>query len=124
MGSTGSGRFTDYSGSQNSGKQGNGSGGTSGTDRCQQAFTCVLEEVAQCDFFTANGTLPSAQTKLGIILNGRLFAVDTNGVVIGALPTTFNYLAACIADGIDYVGVITKSATSPIPSVSADFTPL
>ncbi|MCU7936044.1 MAG: hypothetical protein KZQ99_14370 [Candidatus Thiodiazotropha sp. (ex Dulcina madagascariensis)] len=123
MGSTGSGHFSDYSGSQNSGKSGGNSGGSSGTDRCHQAFSCVLEEVAQCDFFTANGTLPPAHTQVEIILNGRLFAVDANGVAIGALPTKFNYLAACIADGNNYVGVITKSPTSPVPSVSADFNP-
>jgi hypothetical protein len=123
MGSTGSGHFSDYSGSQNSGKSGGNSGGSSGTDRCHQAFSCVLEEVAQCNYFSSYGTLPAIGTQVEIVLESRLFAVDTSGVTIGALPTRFNYLAACIADGINYIGIITRSSTSPVPSVSADFNP-
>jgi hypothetical protein len=77
MGSTGSGHFSDYSGSQNSGKSGGNSGGSSETDRCHQAFSCVLEEVSQCEFFSSNRTLPAIDTQVEIVLDGRLFAVDT-----------------------------------------------
>jgi hypothetical protein len=123
MGSTGSGSFTDYSGSQGK-NTGGGSGGSSGTDRCRQAFSCVLEEVAQCDFYAQNQATPATGTELMIVLNGRLFAVDPNGVRVGALPTRFNYLAACLASGIQYRGVVTASAATPVPTVSGDFVAL
>jgi hypothetical protein len=124
MGSTGSGRFSDYSSTPNSNSGGGASGGTSGTDRCRQAFSCALEEVAQCQFFSSSGAPPRSGTELRIVLNGRLFAVDTNGVQVGALPTRFNYLAACITSGIQYQGVVTGSTSGPLPSVNADFAAL
>lgn len=124
MGSTGSGSFTDYSGTSNNNSSRGGSGGSSGTDRCRQAFSCVLEEVAQCDFYARNRGLPPSGTELQLALDGRLFAVDGTGTRIGALPTRFNYLAACIRSGIQYRGVVTGSTGSPVPSLSADFVAL
>lgn len=118
MGSTGSSRFTDYSGS----KKTDGTGGTSGNDRCRQAFSCDLEDVAQCDFFTKTGNVPAVGTELTLVHAGRIFAATPEGVRVGALPTAYNYLAACLRDGNDYVGVVTASALAPFPQVSADFT--
>ena len=120
MGSTGSGSFTDYSGSKNP-KGGGGSGGSSGVDKCSQAFSCTLQEVAQCDYLKTHGAPPPIQTMLRLIFDGRIFAVDANGTKVGALPTTQNYLAACLNDGFKYVGVVTASLAKPLPSVSADF---
>ncbi len=120
MGSTGSGSFSDYSESGKS-EGGGSSGGASGADRCGQAFTCRLEEVAQCDYFVGNSTTPPTQTELNVILDGRLFAVDEAGQKVGALPTSFNYLATCLEEGFSYVGVVTSSTSTPIPSVTADF---
>ena len=120
MGSTGSGSFSDYSGSQNS-KGNGGSGGSSGVDPCLQAFSCVLQEVAQCEFLKKHGSSPAVQTQLSLRLNGRIFAVDDDGTTVGALPTSLNYLAACIGSGIEYIGVVHSSKTTPFPSVSADF---
>ncbi|AOK06937.1 hypothetical protein WK25_20495 [Burkholderia latens] len=51
------------------------------------------------------------------------FAVDVDGVKVGALPTSFNYLAACLAGGVTYVGVVKSSADKPVPTVEADFVP-
>lgn len=125
MGSTGSGSFSDYSGLKNSTNtgQGGGSGGTSGVDKCQQAFTCVLQEVAQCDFYAHAKSVPAPGSVLSISVSGRVFAVDSTGLKVGALPTSFNYLAACLADGISYVGVVKSSAASPVPTVAVDFVP-
>lgn len=120
MGSTGSGSFTDYSGSQNP-KGSGGSGGSSGVDPCRQAFSCLLQEVAQCDFHRQHGTPPPVQTELSLKLNGRVLAVDVHGTTVGALPTSYNYLAACISSGIEYVGVVTSSKPGAVPSVTADF---
>jgi hypothetical protein len=119
MGSSGSGSFTDYSGS----KEPDGTGGASGKDRCRTAFSTKLEEEAQCDFFVTNNTVPAADTVLSIVLDGRVFAVTENGTKVGALPTRFNYLAGCLKDGITYVGIVTDSGLQPFPFVAADFTP-
>lgn len=120
MGSTGSGSFTDYSGSQNA-KGDGGPGGTGGVDQCSKAFSCKLQEVAQCDYFKQHGAAPPVQTRLSLILNGRIFAVDESGRTVGALPTSHNYLAACLKAGFHYVGVVTASSDGSVPTVSADF---
>lgn len=121
MGSTGSGRFSDYSGVIDKG-DGSG-GGTSGTDRCTQAFTAILEEVAQCEYYEAHQKIPATGTLLKLQLDRRIFAVDAQGLKVGVLPTSYNYLAACIKSGIDYIGVIKASSANPIPQVEVDFSP-
>lgn len=121
MGSTGSGSFSDYPGSRPKG--GGAGGGASGDDRCARGFACALEEVEQCDYFTANGDVPPAGTALSIELRGRLFAVAENGQSVGALPTRLNYLADCMGAGFSYAGRVTTSASSPVASVNADFAP-
>ncbi|MBQ2262459.1 MAG: hypothetical protein II336_13935 [Loktanella sp.] len=119
MGSSGSGKFTDYSGA----KKTDGTGGSSGSDRCSQAFSAKLEEIEQCDFFSANNTVPAADTVLSIMLEGRIFATNGNGMKIGALPTSLNYLAGCLKEGKTYVGVVTESGLQPFAFITADFTP-
>ncbi|TXH72897.1 MAG: hypothetical protein E6Q82_15960 [Thiobacillus sp.] len=81
----------------------------------------MLEEVAHCDYYATSKAVPSPGTQLSIVLDGRIFAVDSNGAKVGALPTKFNYLAACLASGIRYLGVVKASTDSPMPSVEADF---
>jgi hypothetical protein len=124
MGSTGSGSFSDYPGSRpKEGGEGAGGGGASGEDRCARAFSCALEEVEQCDYFTASGGVPPANTALTIEQRGRLFAVDSSGQTVGALPTRFNYLADCMAAGFKYEGRVNSSASAPVASVNVDFAP-
>lgn len=124
MGSSGSGNFSDYSGSTApKDKAGQGGGGTSGVDRCQQAFSTVLEEVAQCDYFVQSQVVPAAGTPLGLVFAKRVFAVDARGVKVGALPTSFNFLATCLRDGVTYAGVVRSSALTPMPTVEVDFVP-
>lgn len=127
MGSTGSGRFTDYSGAKTTATisgSGGGGGGSSGNDRCQQAFSCTLEEVAQCDYFVQTGLVPPVGSPLTIVLQRRLFAKAANGPNVGALPTSFNYLVACMESGVNYAGVVRASSNMPVPSVTVDFTPI
>lgn len=124
MGSTGSGSFTDYSGAINGGPYGQGgAGGASGVDKCKQAFSCILEEVAQCDYYEQSSTVPEPRSELRIVFDKRMFAVDSNGTKIGALPTSFNYLAACLVDGVSYIGVVRSSTVTPVPTVESDFSP-
>lgn len=126
MGSSGSGRFSDYPGTPPApvpaGSGGGISGGASGIDRCAQAFNVILEDVGNCDYFSNFGTVPSVGTVLVVAVGGaRLFAQDPNGLNVGAIPTRFNYLAACLQSGYSYQGVVIASSTSPFPLVSADF---
>lgn len=124
MGSTGGGSFSDYSGSGKGGTGtggAGGAGGASGSDRCRQAFACTLEEVGLCDYYSKYKNVPPTGTPLNIVYRNRLFAVDMNGLTVGALPTSFNYLVVCLNNGISYNGTVTMSANSPIPSVNADF---
>jgi hypothetical protein len=123
---SGSGRFSDYPRTKNKAAEDGSAatGGTSGVDRCQQAFHAVLEDVANCDFYAQSRTVPTAGDQLGIVFDSRrLFAVDTRGVKVGALPTSFNYLVACMASGVEYVGVVGSSDVSPVPTVGGDFAP-
>src|SRR3569623_2125872 len=126
MGSTGSGRFTDYCGVKTTvTTSGSGGGvGSSGNDRCLQAFSCTLEEVAQCDYFMQTGSVPPVGSPLTLVLQRRLFAKAANGHKVGALPTSFNYLAACMASGVNYAGVVRASSNAPVPSVTVDFAPV
>lgn len=126
MGSTGSGRFTDYSGAKTTATTSGsgGGGGSSGHDRCQQAFSCTLEEVAQCDYFVQTGSVPPAGSTVILVLQRRLLAQAPNGYNVGALPTSFNYLAACMESGVNYAGVVRASSNAAVPSVTVDFTPV
>jgi len=124
MGSTGSGSFSDYPGSSpKEGGQGAGGGGASGEDRCSRAFSCALEEVEHCDYFSANEGVPPVNTALSIEQRGRLFAVVAGGQSVGALPTRYNYLADCMAAGFTYEGRVNASASTPVASVNVDFAP-
>lgn len=126
MGSTGSGRFTDYSGAKTTGTTSGsgGGGGSSGNDKCQQAFSCTLEEVAQCDYFVQTGSVPPVGSPLTLVLQRRVFAKAVNGHKVGALPTSFNYLVVCMESGVNYAGVVRASSNVPVPSVTVDFTPV
>jgi len=122
MGSSGSGRISDYPGSSSSGNSGEGSGGGSQLDRCARAFNARLEDVERSGYYRTHGRVPPVGTQLTVVQNKRLVAQTVNGESVGNLPTSLNYLAACIKNGWTYVGTV-QSAASPPPtaSVSADF---
>jgi len=127
MGSSGSGHFSDYPGTKAKEVAGDGSGmagGASGVDKCKQAFHVLLDDVGNSDFYSRFKNVPTAGAQLGILFDKkRVFAVDVNGFKVGALPTSFNYLVTCLANGVTYVGVVRSSAVSPVPTVDADFAP-
>lgn len=127
MGSSGSGNFSDYPGSMAKEITENGigvTGGTSGIDKCKQAFHVLLDDVGNSEFYSQFNGVPVIGDQLGILFDKkRVFAVDRNGVKVGALPTSFNYLVACLEDGVNYVGLVSSSAVTPVPTVAADFVP-
>lgn len=125
MGSSGSNRISDYPGSSSSsGKPGGsaGGGGDSTEDRCARAFSADLEDVEHSDYYQAHQALPPVATALEVVQRKRLIAQTTSGESVGNLPTSFNYLAACLKDGWRYVGTI-QNATSgpPVARILADF---
>jgi hypothetical protein len=128
MGSGGSGRLTDYPGSGKSskGKAGGDAGGGGvppQTDRCARAISTNLEDVEQSAYFKAHKACPPKDTRLQIAHQKRLVAQTDAGEVVGNLPTRFNYLADCIADGYSYVGYVRNSGNGPpVATVAADFT--
>lgn len=124
MGSSGSGTFSDYSNRKPTSDDSN-DGGTSGVDRCRQAFSTQLEDVSRCSYFIKTGMLPPVGTDVNVFFNGVRVSIETSlHEEIGYLPTRFNYLKFCIDDGVSYVGVITNSSLIPTPSISVDIVPV
>lgn len=122
MGSSGSGSFSDYSDKSNQSQS--GEGGSSGDDICGQAFSTGIEDIEEYDLFSQNGVIPAIGAALSLAHQGRIIALDANGVSVGALPTKYNYLASCLKDGFNYRGIVTASTTSPNPRLTADFAPI
>lgn len=121
MGSTGSGRLTDYSRFKGAVK-----GVTGGEDlinKCDRAVATVLEDVETCDYYKKHGKVPAKGSYVRIDKKMRLVAVDENGDIIGHLPTEYNYLLECLNDGYQYEGEVSGSFDTPIPSVYIAATP-
>jgi len=120
MGSSGSGTLSDYSKSTGSSKPEQASGG----DPCKKAFSDALEEVDRCEYFTQHHSVPAVGTPVTVRLGKRLEVLSPGMEIIGYLPTARNYLAACIASGISYAGVVANSRLRPVSYVSVDILPI
>ena len=121
MGSTGSGRLSDYSRFRGAVK-----GITGGDDlinKCDRAVATVLEDIETCDYYLNNGHVPSKGTYVKIEKKTRIVALGVNGVEIGHLPTEYNYLLECLNDGYQYEGEVSGSFDAPVPSVYIAVTP-
>lgn len=129
MGSSGSGRISDYPGSSKqpgggSGPaSGDGSGGTAPfSDRCARAVSVTLEDIEHCEYYTKHGAVPPVGEVLRIAQRKRVVAETEEGLTVGNLPTSHNYLAACLKDGWNYIGSIRSSSDGPpIANIIADF---
>ncbi len=129
MGSSGTGRLSDYpGGSADKSSEGNGSGGSSprgSEDRCGRTFTAILDDVAMSDYYVGSMRLPSVGTTVVLEKRKRIVAQLQSGESIGSLPTAFNYIVGCMNDGWKYVGNIRVSSESALgPVVSVDITPV
>ena len=120
MGSGGSGTFSDYSGKPQAGSGSGSSGGASGSDKCGEAFTASLEDVASHDYYVNHGSAPAVGTELTIQVRGRVVAI-AGAESVGSLPTRLNHLARCLQDGFTYTGIVTASSNGSNPQVHADF---
>lgn len=126
MGSTGSGKFSDYPGTGGSDPSGAGGGGgeTESGDRCTRAFSITLQDVEHSEHYAHTSSVPPGGTQLSIEHRKRLVAVDESGASVGNLPTSFNYLADCLASGFSYAGVVLASSEGPTATVTVDFAPI
>jgi hypothetical protein len=123
MGSSGSGRISDYPGSSSSVRSGGeGGGNEDAEDRCTKAFSARLEDVEQSEYCGKHGRTPPIGTQVEVAMRKRLIAQTTDGESMGNLPTPFNYLASCMKEGWVYIGVV-QSVTSgpPVAAVQVDF---
>lgn len=121
MGSTGTGHLSDYHDYKKPVQ-----GVTGGKDTvyiCDRAVATLLEDVATSEYYSKKGIVPPVGTGVVITANKRIIAVDDNGLIIGNLPTEYNYLLACIQEGYQYEGQVADSFDSPILSVSIAVTP-
>ncbi len=121
MGSTGTGHLSDYTDYKKSVR-----GVTGGKDTvyiCERAVATELEDVATSDYYKKTGSMPVVGSPVIITVKKRIVAVDESGLIIGNLPTEYNYLLACIQEGYQYEGQITDSYDTPLPSVWIAVTP-
>lgn len=124
MGSSGSGNFSDYSGTEDKGSSKPNTGGTGSDDKCLKAFTTVLEDVENCEYFQQNNDVPPLKTPISIIFKKpRLVAVDNKGTTIGLIPTSFNYVKVCLENGYKFPGAVTASVKKPILRVEVTISP-
>jgi len=125
MGSSGTGHFSDYSGSSGGSIKSEGSGtskGSGNSNRCENNLNVSLEEVASCNYYRNHDGVPPAQTDVNVIsklIGGRIGVQTTTGSeLIGYLPTEYNYLRRCMEQGYSYNGTVSSSSLKPIPRVS------
>lgn len=136
MGSSGSGRLSDYSkksGSKKSGtkprgsKKGGGggaSGGSSGQDSCGKAIGDIsLEEVARCEYYQKHSDVPRVSTVVrvrNVLVKHRIGVENKDGELLGYLPTEYNYLVGCMEAGYSYAGLVKSSLNVRVPRINID----
>tara|TARA_R110001632_G_scaffold630_10_gene2230 strand:- start:446 stop:820 length:375 start_codon:yes stop_codon:yes gene_type:complete len=122
MGSSGSGNFSDYSGNKPSGGSGK-SGGASDENKCEKAFTAMLEEIDRSSYYIKTKDVPKVGEEINISFDKRPIAISKEGLIIGYLPTRFNYIKMCLDDGYTYVGRVASSSSGLVAAVSIDVIP-
>ena len=126
MGSSGTGRLSDYSdfvrGINVSPAKGN-EGPDDPVDKCILAFTTELEDIETSERYVKTKTLPSEGDHIRIGINTRIVAIDDNDMVVGNLPTKYNYLFDCINGGHNYEGNVEDAIPGLVPLVIVAVTP-
>lgn len=121
MGSTGTGNFSDY---KNFPKAIKGvTGADDSEDKCALAFSTLIEDVDACEYYSKRGILPAVGTEVYIDFKVRLVVKSNVGLIIGYLPTKYNYLRNCILKGFTYIGVVSNVSMTTINMVVVDITP-
>ena len=121
MGSTGTGNFSDYKKFPRAIK--GVTGADDSEDKCALAFSTLIEDVDTCEYYRKKGKLPAVGTEVYVEFNVRLVVISNDGLIIGYLPTKYNYLRYCIVKGFTYTGVVSNVSSTPINTVVVDITP-
>lgn len=118
MGSAGSGRFGDYNIRSS---YGDTSDGKTEVECPLMIETIKVEDVATSQYHLDNQAIPLPKTKIilkDIIVNGRLVIEHLgSNKIVGNLPTQYNYLYACMQQGMSYKGEVVSSGIRPVPYV-------
>lgn len=130
MGSTGHGKFGDYSEQQNynisnvttPGMYTSTNAGV-GSKQCPTELpTIKLEDVQTSQYYLERQELPKIGDNVYLsdqIHNGRLVVVHTDSnLIIGNLPTSYNFMIKCLEH--NYTGNVISSGMQPIPFVVVD----
>ena len=131
MGSTGHGKFGDYSEQQNynvsnggttSGMYTSTNAGLGGNKCPTELPTIKLEDVQTSQYYIEHQELPEIGDDVYLsdqIHNGRLVVVHTDSnLIIGNLPTSYNFMIKCLEH--NYTGNVISSGMQPIPFVVVD----
>lgn len=121
MGSSGPGNFSDYSNYPRAIK--GVTGAVDSEDKCALAFSTFIEDVDTCEYYSKKGMLPAVDTEVSVDFKVRLVVKNNDGLIIGYLPTKYNYLRNCIVKGFSYTGVVSNVSSTPINTVIVDITP-
>lgn len=121
MGSSGPGNFSDYSNYPRAIK--GVTGAVDSDDKCALAFSTLIEDVDTCEYYSKKGVLPAVGTEVYVDFKVRLVVKSNDGLIIGYLPTKYNYLRNCIVKGFTYTGVVSVASSTPINTVVVDITP-
>lgn len=121
MGSSGPGNFSDYSNYPRAIK--GVTGAVDSEDKCALAFSTLIEDVDNCEYYSKKGVLPAVGTEVYVDFKVRLVVKSNDGLIIGYLPTKYNYLRNCIVKGFTYTGVVSNVSSTPINTVIVDITP-
>lgn len=121
MGSTGPGNFSDYSNYPRAIK--GVTGAVDSEDKCALAFSTLIEDVDTCEYYSKKGALPAVGTEVYVDFKVRLVVKSNDGLIIGYLPTKYNYLRHCIVKGFTYTGVVSVASSTSINTVVVDITP-
>jgi len=121
MGSSGPGNFSDYSNYPRAIK--GVTGAVDSEDKCALAFSTLIEDVDTCEYYSKKGVLPAVGTEVYVDFKVRLVVKSNDGLIIGYLPTKYNYLRNCIVKGFTYTGVVSVASSTPINTVVVDITP-
>lgn len=121
MGSSGTDNFSDYSNYPRAIK--GVTGAVDSEDKCALAFSTLIEDVDTCEYYSKKGVLPGVGTEVYVDFKVRLVVKSNDGLIIGYLPTKYNYLRHCIVKGFTYTGVVSNVSSTPINTVVVDITP-
>lgn len=121
MGSSGPGNFSDYSNYPRAIK--GVTGAVDSEDKCALAFSTLIEDVDTCEYYSKKGVLPAVGTEVYVDFKVRLVVKSNDGLIIGYLPTKYNYLRNCIVKGFTYTGIVSVASSTPINTVVVDITP-